>query len=137
MRLLNCKNFKFEECFGSSIPDYATLSHTWVSGQEISFREAEILIEANGSLALSPWTASCEVQGTQRKDRSAGDSGMLSKGAKRRIRIRLDRHMLHLGMSLSTTLHCQRGGICHHICSAYNSTPCPAKDDKTRIIHQL
>lgn len=59
MRLLNCKNLKFEEYFGSSIPAYAILSYTWVPGQEISFCEAEFLIEVNGSLALSLWTASC------------------------------------------------------------------------------
>jgi hypothetical protein len=38
MRLINCKTLQIEEFFGSNIPKYAILSHTWGS-EEVSFTE--------------------------------------------------------------------------------------------------
>jgi len=38
MRLINCSTLKLEEFFGTNIPDYAILSHTW-GDEEVSFAE--------------------------------------------------------------------------------------------------
>lgn len=39
MRLINTTSLDFEEFYGDAIPSYAILSHTWVEGEEISYRE--------------------------------------------------------------------------------------------------
>ncbi|KAI0888157.1 HET-domain-containing protein [Annulohypoxylon maeteangense] len=39
MRLINTSSLEFEEFHGDAVPPYAILSHTWVEGEEISFRE--------------------------------------------------------------------------------------------------
>ncbi|KAG4436434.1 hypothetical protein IFR05_008089 [Cadophora sp. M221] len=41
MRLLNTATLKLEEFFGSDIPEYAILSHTW-EDEEVSFQEVEL-----------------------------------------------------------------------------------------------
>jgi hypothetical protein len=45
MRLINCKSFLMEEFFGSNIPAYAILSHTWAD-EEVSFLEFTTDLEA-------------------------------------------------------------------------------------------
>jgi hypothetical protein len=45
MRLINCKSFLMEEFFGSNIPAYAILSHTWAN-EEVSFLEFTTDLEA-------------------------------------------------------------------------------------------
>ncbi|KAI2469603.1 HET-domain-containing protein [Annulohypoxylon bovei var. microspora] len=39
MRLINTTSLNFKEFNGDAIPPYAILSHTWVDGEEISFRD--------------------------------------------------------------------------------------------------
>ncbi|OTA95624.1 hypothetical protein M434DRAFT_28748 [Hypoxylon sp. CO27-5] len=39
MRLLNTESLELREFHGTAVPPYATLSHTWVDGEEISFRD--------------------------------------------------------------------------------------------------
>ncbi|KAI1407251.1 HET-domain-containing protein [Hypoxylon sp. FL1857] len=39
MRLLNTESLELKEFHGKAIPAYATLSHTWVEGEEISFHD--------------------------------------------------------------------------------------------------
>lgn len=39
MRLLNTSTFEFRECHGSKVVPYAILSHRWVDGEEISYRD--------------------------------------------------------------------------------------------------
>jgi hypothetical protein len=38
MRLINCSTYQLDEFFGSDIPPYAMLSHTWGQG-EVSFAD--------------------------------------------------------------------------------------------------
>ncbi|KAI3325338.1 HET-domain-containing protein [Xylariaceae sp. AK1471] len=39
MRLINTQTFEFGEFYGTDIPKYAILSHTWQQGEEITFHE--------------------------------------------------------------------------------------------------
>ena len=39
MRLLHTTDLTFEEFFETEVPKYAILSHRWVSGQEISYKD--------------------------------------------------------------------------------------------------
>ncbi|KAI1208265.1 HET-domain-containing protein [Annulohypoxylon truncatum] len=39
MRLINTITLEFKEFYGDTVPPYAILSHTWVEGEEISFRD--------------------------------------------------------------------------------------------------
>lgn len=41
MRFINTTTLKLEEFFGSDIPEYAILSHTW-EDEEVSFQEVEL-----------------------------------------------------------------------------------------------
>lgn len=38
MRLISCSTYQLDEFFGSDIPPYAILSHTWGQG-EVSFAD--------------------------------------------------------------------------------------------------
>ncbi|KAI0898978.1 HET-domain-containing protein [Annulohypoxylon nitens] len=51
MRLINTTSLDFEEFYGDAIPSYAILSHTWVEGEEISYRE---FIEPSSFTAKKP-----------------------------------------------------------------------------------
>ncbi|KAI1458132.1 HET-domain-containing protein [Annulohypoxylon moriforme] len=51
MRLINTSSLNFEEFHGDAVPPYAILSHTWVEGEEISFRD---FIEPSPSTTKKP-----------------------------------------------------------------------------------
>jgi hypothetical protein len=48
MRLINCDTLELEEFFGSNIPRYAILSHTW-GGDEVTFAHLPLWKHASGS----------------------------------------------------------------------------------------
>jgi len=47
MKLLNVHSYKLEEYFGSNIPPYAILSHTW-GEEEVLFHDLDDLNVATG-----------------------------------------------------------------------------------------
>lgn len=66
MRLLRCADLEIEESFGDEIPEYAILSHTWERNQEITFAEANALIDDGGF----------RNKGTQASSRIRAKSGL-------------------------------------------------------------
>jgi len=43
MRLINTRTLELQEFFGTEIPEYAALSHTWILGKEVSYKEMTTL----------------------------------------------------------------------------------------------
>ncbi|KAI2615551.1 HET domain protein [Hypoxylon sp. NC1633] len=60
MRLLICETLTFQEFFGSQIPKYAILSHTW-GEEEVLFQDFGDMETAKGKKGWSKIEKSCEV----------------------------------------------------------------------------